>query len=153
MILHKLHKNQKKVFKAILENKNRYLPLLQDAHDEAFEKIHCLDCANCCKNHSPRFKLPDIRRIARHLKMKEGDFISTYLFLDDENDYVLKRQPCYFLNDDHTCRIYDVRPSDCVRYPYTNEDTFLKRKHITLKNAEVCPAVYYILEKFSKDLG
>src|SRR5262245_24333414 len=63
-------------------DKNKVLPLLPDLHEEAFEKIDCLQCANCCKSYSPRFKTPDIKRIARHLRMRESEFIDTYLRLD-----------------------------------------------------------------------
>ncbi len=120
---------------------------LPELHDEAFSKIDCLACANCCKHHSPRFKIPDIKRIAKHLKMKEGEFIQTYLRLDEENDYVLQSQPCAFLGEGNYCKIYDVRPSDCARYPYTNEDVLVKRPQLTIKNSEVCPAVFEVLEK------
>lgn len=121
----------------------RQLPSL---HEEAFNKIDCLQCANCCKNYSPRFKIPDIKRIARHLGMKEGLFIQQYLRLDEDNDYVLQQQPCSFLGEDNHCSIYEVRPSDCARYPYTDEDVLLKRPALTIKNSEVCPAVFSILE-------
>jgi hypothetical protein len=40
-----------------------------------------------------------------------------------------------------------MRPSDCSQFPYTDVDVLLKRQQITLKNAEFCPAVYYVLEK------
>lgn len=141
-------KNQK-AYKKLLEKKadRKLIQKLPTLHEEAFEKINCLDCAACCKNHSPRFKQPDIKRIAKYLAMKEGDFIQQYLQLDFENDFVLKTSPCHFLNDDNTCRIYDVRPSDCARYPYTDEDVLLKRKNITLKNSLVCPAVAFVLNK------
>ncbi len=79
--------------------------------------------------------------------MKEGDFIETYLRLDEDGDYVVKKTPCPFLGADNLCGIYEVRPSDCERFPYTNEDVFLKRPQLTLKNAGFCPAVYYVLEK------
>ena len=124
----------------------KQLPAL---HEETFAHIDCLECANCCKNHSPRFKQPDIKRIAKHLGMKEGDFIQQYLTLDNENDFVNKQLPCPFLGHDNACAIYDVRPSDCARYPYTDEDVLLKRQSLTLKNTEVCPAVFTILEKLS----
>src|SRR5450756_740914 len=68
--------------------KNKVLGLLPDLHEEAFSKIECLKCANCCKNYSPRFKTPDIKRISKHLRMKESDFIEQYLRLDEEGDYV-----------------------------------------------------------------
>ena len=72
--------NQKK-YKRFLErpDKNKVLKALPALHEEAFAKINCLECANCCKNYSPRFKTPDIKRISKVLKMKEGDFIETYL--------------------------------------------------------------------------
>jgi Fe-S-cluster containining protein len=131
-------------------DKNKVLKQLPDLHEEAFEKVDCLQCANCCKNYSPRFKTPDIKRISKHLKMKESVFIETYLRLDNEGDYVARSKPCPFLGEDNYCGIYEVRPSDCERFPYTDEDIIIKRPNITLKNAEFCPIVYYVLEKLSE---
>lgn len=122
----------------------RKLPAL---HDEAFSRINCLDCAACCKNYSPRFKTPDIKRISKHLKMKESVFIETYLKLDADGDYVVKSTPCPFLGSDNCCSIYEVRPSDCQRFPYTDEDVIVRRQALTLKNASFCPIVVYVLEK------
>lgn len=141
--------DQQKQFANLLKkaDKNKVLKNLPDLHEEAFSKVDCLQCAACCKNYSPRFKTPDIKRIAKHLRMKEGAFIETYLRLDDEGDYVVKKSPCSFLGADNFCSIYDVRPSDCERYPYTNEDVILKRPALTLKNSTFCPAVYFVLDK------
>jgi len=133
-------------------NKNAVLKKLPQLHEEAFEKINCLTCAACCKNYSPRFKTPDIKRISKHLKMRESEFIETYLDIDNEGDYVGKTKPCAFLGDDNACSIYDVRPSDCARFPYTDEDVILKRPNITLKNVEFCPIVYYVLENLQASL-
>ncbi|UAY51448.1 YkgJ family cysteine cluster protein [Ferruginibacter albus] len=140
---------RQKEYKRLLNraDKNKVLKALPDLHEEAFSHINCLDCAACCKNYSPRFKTPDIKRISKHLKMKEGDFIETYLRLDEEGDYVVNTKPCPFLGSDNYCSIYDVRPSDCERFPYTDEDVLLKRPNLTLKNSGFCPAVYYVLEK------
>jgi uncharacterized protein len=130
-------------------NKNEVLKKLPQLHEEAFNKIDCLQCAACCKNYSPRFKGPDIRRISKHLKMKETEFTEKYLKVDAEEDYVTKTSPCPFLGSDNFCTIYDVRPSDCQRFPYTDEDVLLKRQKLTLKNVSFCPAVFYVLEKLS----
>ena len=145
--------NQKQ-YKHLLQkaDKTKTLKLLPALHEEAFSKINCLDCAACCKNYSPRFKTPDIKRIARHLKLKESIFIDTYLNLDEDGDYIVKTKPCPFLGTNNYCSIYDVRPSDCVRFPYTDEDVLLKRPQITLKNSTYCPAVFYVLEKL-KDVN
>ncbi len=128
-------------------DKNKVLKQLPDFHEEAFSRIDCLQCAACCKNYSPRFKTPDIKRISKYLKMKESDFIETYLQLDNDGDYVTKTNPCPFLGEDNYCNIYDQRPSDCHRFPYTDEDVILKRPQITLKNSTFCPAVYFVLER------
>lgn len=141
--------DNRKAYKRMLEkgNKNKILKALPDLHEEAFEQIDCLQCANCCKNYSPRFKNPDIKRIAKLLKMKEGEFTDTYLRLDEDNDYVLKQKPCPFLAEDNTCNIYEDRPSDCRRYPYTDEDVLIKRVPLTLTNSTVCPITFHVLER------
>jgi len=146
---------RQKIYKQLLEkaNQQQLLKVLPELHEEAFSKIDCLNCANCCKNYSPRFKTPDIKRISKHLNLRESEFIDTYLRLDEDGDYVVKSTPCAFLGSDNRCSIYEVRPSDCARYPYTDEDVFLKRKQLTLKNSTVCPAVYYVLERLSQIKG
>ena len=151
-ILHnwkKKSEERQKLYKNYLlkADKNKVLKQLPDLSEAAYEKINCLNCAACCKNYSPRFKTPDIKRIAKHLDLKEGLFIEKYLNLDEEGDYVVKTKPCPFLGDDNYCSIYDVRPSDCARFPYTDEDVILKRVPLTLKNSTFCPIVYYVLEE------
>lgn len=140
---------RQKLYKQYLQkaDKNTVLKQLPDLHEEAFAKIDCLQCANCCKNYSPRFKTPDVKRIAKHLRMKESVFIDTYLKVDEEGDFVVKSTPCPFLGADNYCGIYDQRPSDCHRFPYTDEDVFIKRQTLTLKNSTFCPITYYVVEK------
>jgi Fe-S-cluster containining protein len=128
-------------------DKNKWLTLLPTLHEEAVQRIDCLQCAACCKNYSPRFKTPDIKRISRHLQMKEGAFIEKFLRIDEDGDFVLQSAPCPFLGNDNRCTIYEERPSDCRRFPYTDEDVILKRPQLTLKNATFCPITYYVLEK------
>ena len=144
----KKSRERKKLYRQHLKraDKNAVLKALPELHEQAFEKIDCLKCANCCKNYSPRFKTPDIKRISRHLKMKEGQFIDQYLKLDEDGDYVVKSTPCPFLGADNYCSIYEMRPSDCHRFPYTDEDVIVKRQDLTIKNSAFCPIVYYVLE-------
>lgn len=145
--------DRQKIYRQFLQRadrkgeRNRILDQLPDLHEEAFEKVDCLQCANCCKNYSPRFKTPDIKRIARHLKLKESELIETYLRLDEDGDYVVRSTPCPFLGADNYCSIYAVRPSDCERFPYTDEDVLIKRPALTQKNSTFCPIVYYVLER------
>lgn len=141
--------DRQKVYKQYLQkaSKNDVLKQLPSFHEEAFSKIDCLQCANCCKNYSPRFKTPDIKRISKHLKMRESEFIETYLKVDEDGDFVVRSTPCPFLGADNFCSIYEQRPSDCQRFPYTDEDVFIKRQQLTLKNSTFCPITYYVLEK------
>lgn len=150
----KKFKDKQKQYKAFLEraDKNKVLKQLPQLHEEAFAKIDCLQCAACCKNYSPRFKTPDVKRISKHLGMKESLFIETYLRVDEEGDFVVKASPCPFLGADNYCSIYDVRPSDCQRFPYTDEDVFIKRQKLTLKNASFCPITFYVLERLEEKL-
>src|SRR6188472_3404124 len=73
--------DRQKLYKNFLHraDKNTVLKALPDLHEEAFSKIDCLQCANCCKNYSPRFKTPDIKRISKVLGLRESDFIDKYL--------------------------------------------------------------------------
>lgn len=144
--------DRQKVYKRWLEKadkapkRNRILDELPALHEAAFQRIDCLQCANCCKRYSPRFKTPDIKRIARQLKLKESELIERYLRLDEDGDYVVRSTPCPFLGADNYCSIYAVRPSDCERFPYTDEDVLVKRPALTQKNSTCCPIVYYVLE-------
>lgn len=156
-ILHnwqKKSKEKQKQYKGFLEraDKNKVLKQLPQLHEEAFEKVDCLQCAACCKNYSPRFKTPDVKRISKRLGMKESVFIETYLRVDEEGDFVVKTAPCPFLGADNFCSIYEDRPSDCARFPYTDEDVIIKRQKLTLKNASFCPITYYVLDKLMEKL-
>jgi uncharacterized protein len=132
--------------------KNAVLKQIPELHDQAFAKIDCLQCARCCKNYSPRFKTPDIKRISRLLQLKESVFIEKYLKLDEEGDYVAVSKPCPFLGADNKCSIYEDRPSDCRRFPYTDEDVLLKRPALTQKNSTFCPIVVSVLEGLMEKL-
>jgi Fe-S-cluster containining protein len=147
-------KEQQKRFQRFLQRADarKVLRQLPELHDEAVAANNCLSCAACCKNYSPRFKTPDVKRISKHLRLKESVFIETYLNVDEEGDFVAKSTPCPFLGSDNYCSIYDVRPSDCARFPYTDEDVLLKRQKLTLKNATFCPIVHHVLDKLSADL-
>ena len=102
---------------------------------------------NCCKNYSPRFTPPDIKRISKYLGMKEGDFRDAYLRVDEDGDNVMKEMPCSFLGADNYCSIYEVRPTDCARFPYMDDDFMLKRQPLALKNSSFCPITYFVIER------
>lgn len=127
--------------------------VVHELHTAEFKRTDCLTCGNCCKTTSPIFTEKDIQRIAKYVKMKEHQFIATYLERDQDDFYVLKTAPCSFLDlNDNMCTIYDVRPKACNEYPHTNRRKFIQLTNLTMKNTEICPAVYNIVEALKKKL-
>ena len=119
-------------------------------HEEVFEEIDCLECANCCKTTSPIFYQTDVERVAKSLRMKPGDFIEKYLRVDEDKDYVLKSSPCPFLDAENYCSVYEDRPKACREYPHTNRKKMVQIMELTHKNTLVCPAVFEMVERLKK---
>ena len=144
----------KKYFARLKKKAPKRLDLLmQDLHENEFAKADCLACANCCKTSSPIFTEKDVSRIAKYFRMKEVNFISQYLQRDEDDFMVLQQAPCSFLDEnDNTCTIYDVRPKACAEYPHTNRKKFIQIANLTLKNVEICPAAFNIVEELKKKL-
>lgn len=121
-------------------------------HEEVFNEIDCLTCANCCKTTSPIFYQTDIERVAKALRMKPGDFIEKYLRIDEDKDYVLKSSPCPFLDSENYCSVYADRPKACREYPHTNRKKMVQIMDLTYKNTLVCPAVLEMVERFKLEV-
>ena len=150
----KISAERQKMYKNFLAKagKKEVLKAIPELHEKAFEEIDCLQCARCCKRYSPRFKMPDIKRISKTVQLSETDFIQKYLRYDEDGDYVALSAPCPFLGEDNHCGIYEDRPSDCKRFPYTDEDVLLKRPQLTLKNSSFCLIVVSVLEGLMEKL-
>ncbi len=140
------------VFKKIKGiKKNKLDEVFHKNHEHVFNKIDCLDCANCCKTTSPIFRDTDIKRLAKHFRVKPYDFINTYLKLDTDQDYVLKSSPCPFLwEDNNECSVYENRPLACREYPHTNRKNMYQIIELTKKNIEICPAVCEIINEIEQ---
>lgn len=147
-------KDHRKVLDQIKKKPPKNLDyIVQDVHEEVFQKIDCLSCANCCKTTGPLYTEKDIERISKHLRMKSADFEAKFLRVDEDNDKVLQNLPCWFLNNDNTCSIYEVRPKACREFPHTDRKKIYQINHLTIKNAVICPAVYEFIEKMDERLG
>lgn len=144
----------KKYFQKLKKRTPKNLDLImQNLHTEEFEKTDCLTCGNCCKTTSPIFTIKDIERISKHFRMKVLDFTNQYLKRDEDDFYVLQTAPCSFLDlEDNMCTIYDVRPKACSEYPHTDRRKFIQITNLTIKNTEICPAAYNIVEALKKKL-
>ena len=120
-------------------------------HDEAFEHIDCLTCANCCRTTPPRIVPKDVDRLARALKMKPGDFSEAHVATDAADGELMLRHAdeggCPFLGSDNHCSVYDARPAACRWFPGTNQRKMATHAKVTLENVGVCPAVSGIVER------
>jgi Fe-S-cluster containining protein len=147
----KLKPENKRFFEKLKKNPPKDLDRqFETLHDEAFEHIDCLTCANCCKTTGPLFKQKDIERLASHLRMRPAQFVDQYLHIDEDNDYVLNVLPCPFLGPDNYCSVYEHRPNACREYPHTNQRKMHTIFKETLNNTAICPAVFEIVEKLKK---
>ena len=145
------HKENRAFFTKLKKKPPKQLDyLMQELHEKEFRRTDCLDCANCCKTTGPLFTDKDIQRISKHFKMKEQQFIETYLRRDEDNDYVLQSVPCAFLGADNYCSIYEVRPKACREFQHTDRKKFQQISDLTLKNIAICPAAYNIVEEMKK---
>ncbi|MGB5237069.1 MAG: YkgJ family cysteine cluster protein [Flavobacteriaceae bacterium] len=147
----KKYNENKKFFSKLRKKPPKDLDItMQRLHEEEFQRTDCLECANCCKTTGPLLRDSDIIRIAKHLRLKPQAFISKYLRIDEDNDYVLQELPCPFLGADNYCSIYDVRPKACREYPHTDRKKFHQISDITMKNMPICPAAFRIVEEMKK---
>jgi Fe-S-cluster containining protein len=119
-------------------------------HDNAFEHINCLQCANCCATTGPLLKDKDIERLASATKMKPASFTEKYLRIDEDNDFVFKEHPCPFLGHDKCCSVYEARPKACKEYPHTQQNKIQSKLRITYLNSMICPAVAEVVEGLKK---
>lgn len=148
----KISKAQKAENVKLVRNLKRLKPKgldesTHEAHDEVFEKIDCLTCANCCKTTSPGMTERDVAKLAKHFRVKPSKLVDQYMHRDEDGEYVFKGAPCPFLAADNYCSVYDSRPLACREYPHTNRKKFYQVLDLSLKNTEVCPAVVQVFEK------
>ncbi len=143
----------KKYFQKLAQRKPKGLDeIVLEIHETVFEEIDCLHCANCCKTTSPIFRDKDIERIASYLGMRPAVFVEKFLHLDEEGDYVHNGAPCPFLGNDNYCSIYEVRPKACRAYPHTDRKQLYQIAALTLKNTEICPAAFEIVQRLQQAL-
>lgn len=148
----KVEKETIRFFKCIKKNRMRELDdTIHALHEQVFDEVDCLECANCCRSLGPRLTDRDIERIAGALRLKPQEVVDRYLRIDEDKDYVFKSMPCPFLCSDNYCSIYKDRPKACREYPHTDRKKFYQIHSLTVKNAQTCPAVFQILEELKQN--
>ncbi|MEO6167349.1 MAG: YkgJ family cysteine cluster protein [Chitinophagales bacterium] len=151
-------KSKRKENKKFLERLKKLKPsnldiVTNQLHDQAFEHIDCLQCANCCHTTGPLLLGKDIERLAKHFNMRQADFTIEYLRIDEDNDYIFKKMPCPFIGADNYCTVYEDRPSACRDYPHTQQRKIVQKMGITYHNSMICPAVAEVVEGLKKVYG
>ena len=121
--------------------------VVHQLHDDVSADIDCLSCANCCRSLGPAIYDKDIERIAKALRMKPSDVVTTYLRIDEDGDYVFQSMPCPFLMADNYCSVYEHRPKACREYPHTDRKKFEQIFKLTVKNTSTCPIAYEVMTK------
>lgn len=124
--------------------------LVAKAEAEVWNKVNCMECANCCKTMTPTFTTKDVKRIAAHLGMAPKDFKDKWLVKEEESgDWVNKLQPCQFLVN-NMCSIYEVRPVDCAEFPHHNKKPFDLYNDTFKNNLVHCPATLELVDRLKK---
>lgn len=124
--------------------------VVHQLHEDVAERIDCLSCANCCRSLGPAIYDKDIERMAKALRIKPSEVMSSYLKIDEDGDYVFKSMPCPFLMPDNYCSIYESRPKACREYPHTDRRNFEQIFKLTVKNTATCPIAYEVLSELIK---
>ncbi len=144
----------RKFVKGLNARKNKNLDQLAgDLNDKTFQKLDCLDCANCCTSIPPIVTRSDVKRLSKATGIAEREFTNQYLVQDEDDDWVMKTTPCPFLQEDNKCSVYDARPKACRKYPHTDSDEFRNNLGLHAGNAHYCPAVFHILQDMMKRLA
>ncbi len=90
-------------------------------------RFSCTQCGNCCQNHgdyafvylAPR----DVAAIADFLGLSEERFLARHCQEVDGSVTLRMDEPeCAFLQEDHRCAIYPVRPKQCATWPFWEEN-------------------------------
>lgn len=127
--------------------------IVHNIHNEVFEHVDCLQCANCCKTVGPAITDVDIDRLSKYLRIKPSKLIDDYVEIDSDGDYIFRNHPCPFLLSDNYCNVYESRPKACREYPHTDRRRVMQIIQLHKKNIECCPAVFEIFKQLKTQLG
>ena len=134
-------------FRSYLKSKDsdKIDSIVHQLHDELIKQIDCTLCGNCCCNLKPELHKSDITILAQLENITSENYTSKYC----ENEYgeiSLKTIPCRYL-DEKKCSIYESRPIQCRKFPYTDQDDFISRLWGMIGFYEICPIVFNLMEE------
>ena len=117
---------------------------------EAYSKIDCGQCANCCKVMTPTYTKAEVKRIAAHVGMSEKEYWAKYLKKDKAGDIINRKTPCHFLDKNNRCTIYAIRPLDCRQFPHTQKKDVFFQLDVHIQNVELCPITFHVVKRLNE---
>jgi len=120
-------------------------------HEELFKGYDCCSCNNCCRDYNICFNDDDVKRIAGFLEMDKKAFRDKYLHKND-GEHIIE-PPCIFLEADGRCRIQEIKPEECVNFPYTDMPHRLGSLYSIMDFTQSCPVVFEIVQRLKKIYG
>ena len=117
--------------------------------------FQCTNCGVCCRDDPPDINFKEQRRI------EAKGFVN---FLEDPNDPFnrnIRRKKdgsCFFLNEENTCKIHDIKPSICILEPFIIIDydnrtnrIFVDLNPLAVKNCKgICTGEMIVPEEIGK---
>ncbi len=118
----------------------------RELHNKYFKNYDCSKCRNCCKKLGVSMTESELKKICDYYEYDESSLKN--ILKEKYGEYVAS--PCPFLLENNDCKIDKCLPHTCLEYPYTNQPERLWSLLGVVKNSEICPVVYEILEELKK---
>jgi uncharacterized protein len=111
-------------------------------------KFSCLQCGKCCKYGGDMvilaFEVGNILEfISEDLNRDHPDMFEPVPFRPGLFKLVHKFPCCFFDETDNSCRVYEVRPEACKRYPFQS----LSEGETTLAGVTICEGASKLVTK------
>jgi len=148
-----VRENENIRFRSFLKSKDgdKVDSIVHRLHKDIAAQIDCTLCGNCCCQLKPKLHEKDITILSRIEKITPENFIESYCEKDDFDEIYLATIPCCYL-EGKKCSIYESRPKECRRFPYTDEDGFISRLLGMLNFYEICPIMFNLMERLKGEL-
>ena len=148
-----VRENENIRFRAFLKSKDgdKVDSIVHRLHKEITAQIDCTLCGICCCQLKPELHEKDIAIRSQIEKITPENYIDNYCEKDDFGEIYFKTIPCRYL-EGKKCSIYESRPEECRRFPYTDEDEFISRLFGMLNFYEICPIVFNLMERLKREL-
>ncbi|MCL2712929.1 MAG: YkgJ family cysteine cluster protein [Methanomassiliicoccaceae archaeon] len=118
---------------AIPEEMERDLDLAYGVCERLHNRFECEMCGKCCHQANINVRDEEVQRIADHLKISSDEFISEYLYRNNNLWLFKKSGACRFLDENNKCKIWQKRPMICGDFPYLVAK-FMSRVYLSIVN-------------------